>query len=76
MTSGYSQGESSGTSESLSTGFTESRQVRNSLFASHLTSLKTGADKDGISGAYVFQTGRQWTNVSTILYAEFDRHRP
>ena len=67
--------ESFGTSDSHTTGFTESRQVRNSLFASHLTSLKTGAGKDGISGAYVFQTGRRWGNQSTILQAEFSRHK-
>ena len=75
-TSSFGYGESHGTSESQSAGFTESRQVRNSLFASHLTALRTGADKDGISGAYVFQTGRNWSNGTTILYAEFDRHRP
>jgi len=75
-TSTFGHGESWGTSESVTTGFTESRQVRQSLFASQLTSLKTGADKDGISGAYVFQTGRRWANGSTILYAEFDRRKP
>ena len=67
--------ESFGTSNSHTTGFTESRQVRNSLFASHLTSLKTGAAKDGVSGAYIFQTGRRWGNQSTILQAEFSRHK-
>jgi len=75
-TSSFGHGDSWGTSESTTTGFTESRQVRQSLFASQLTSLKTGAGKDGISGAYVFQTGRRWANGSTILYAEFDRRKP
>lgn len=76
LTSNYGSGESFGTSTSHTTGFTESRQVRNSLFASNLTSLKTGSGKDGISGAYVFQTGRRWVNGSTILHAEFDRRKP
>ena len=74
--SSFGHGDSWGTSESTTTGFTESRQVRQSLFASQLTSLKTGAGKDGISGAYVFQTGRRWANGSTILYAAFDRRKP
>jgi hypothetical protein len=51
-------------------------QIRQSLFASDMTSLKTGAGKDGVSGAFVFQTGRRWANDSTILYAEFSRMNP
>jgi hypothetical protein len=67
--------DSWGTSETVSEGWQENTQVRNSLFASDMTALKTGAERDGISGAFVFQTGRRWANDSTILYAEFSRLR-
>lgn len=68
-----SYGGSFGRSQSETEGYNESVTIEDSLFASQITSLKTGSQYDGISEAFLFQTGRHWSNGTTILKSEFNR---
>ncbi len=67
----HSSSFSSGSNVGETHGFNESVSVEDRLFASEITGLQTGAS--GIAEAFLFQTGRHWSNGTTILKTEFNR---
>lgn len=66
---------SRGTSDQITTGYSTSTTMEEVLQAHHFTSLQSGTDAEkGISEAFVFRTGRTWSNGQTYLRARFTRH--
>lgn len=66
---------SRGTSDQITTGYSTSTTMEEVLQAHHFTSLQTGTDAEkGISEAFIFRTGRAWSNGQTYLPARFTRH--